>query len=91
MSGDEVGHAADIVQMKYGQTVRLLAGPVGGDRHDLRRASSQRLPRCAAIPSDLDFRERLTLVSLDQNQVKTGGLAQEPVERHLRIAAKLVH
>jgi hypothetical protein len=40
MGGDEVGHAADIVKMKHGKTIYLLARPVGGDRHNLRRAAS---------------------------------------------------
>src|SRR4029079_19679051 len=91
MSGDEVGHGADIVQMKYAQSVRLLAGPVGRDRTHLTRASRQWLPRCATIPSDLNFRTRLTLVSFDHDQVKIDGLAQEPLARHFRITPPRGH
>src|SRR5262245_35621330 len=88
---DEIGNAADIVEVEYRQRGAFAGRTIGRDRHDLRARSLQRLARSGAVTANLDLGEVLATVALDQHQIARAGIAENIRKRHLRRVTDLAH
>lgn len=88
--GYEIGDGTSVVQMEDGQG-RIRDSMIGGDGADMGIARRQRFAVCGLQAAGFDFRDRLTLVAFDQNEIAGGETGEDFLELGFGRAAQLMH